>query len=523
MRNSWKIAVLVGICCLTFTAAASAKTLTLGFQSEQTSLDPVFQNNASNNNVAAQMFGYLVEMDSFLRPTPGLAISWSLLDDTTWEFKMRPGVKFHDGTPFTAHDVVYTIERIRTIKGSPSSFKSKLTTIKSATAVDDMTLHVKTVTPAPLLPRALATINIVSEKACKNATPSDFNSGKATIGTGPYKFGEYRPGEYLLLKAYTDYYKGKPYWDEIKIKFIPNSSARVLALLAGEVDIIEKVLPSAVPEILKKDDMKIASHTSSRVMYIHMDSNRDNSPQVFDNKGNAMSSNPLKDKRVRLALSKAINRDTIVERIMAGAAEPAGQILPHGATATSPNLKPLEYDPDGAKELLKEAGYPDGFKLILNGTNGHYPNDVKVVQAVAQMWTKIGVKTEVETMLKNIYFPKANKLEFSAYFAGFASGSGLAANSMVALLHTYDKSLGYGSNNRGRYSNPRLDNLVDTALKTMDEKKRNELIVEATEEAINDVALIPVYFVKNLYAMRKGVSYTPGMKVEFNSFQCKGE
>src|SRR5690606_17172852 len=190
----------------------------------------------------------------------------------------------------------------------------------------------------------------------------------------------------------------------------------------------------------------------------------DRSPFVTDKAGKPLDRNPLKDVRVRRAMSKAINRQAIVERVMEGLAVPAGQLLPEGMFGTSTRLKPEPYDPDGAKKLLAEAGYPDGFGLTIHSPNNRYVNDEQIAQAVAQMLTRVGIQTKVEAMPANVYFSRGSKLEFSFLLVGWGSDTGEVSSPLKSLLATYSKEKGMGSANRGRYSNPKMDKLLEQGL-----------------------------------------------------------
>jgi len=296
-------------------------------------------------------------------------------------------------------------------------------------------------------------------------------------------------------------------WDKVTLQMITNTGARVAALLAGNVDLIEKV-PTADVEHLKADkNIALAQSSSNRVIYLHVDTDRDRSPNVKDKQGKVLAKNPLKDIRVRQAISKAINREAIRDRVMEGLAIPAGQLLPEGFTGISPNLVPDTFDLAAAKQLLAKAGYPDGFALTIHGPNNRYINDHKIVQAVAQMLTRLGIATQVETMPKNVYWPRANNLEFSLMLVGWGSGANAAVNALKSLLVTWNPDKGMGSTNRGRYSNPKLDQLVAEALKTVDEKKQEQLLAQATEVGIKDLGIIPLHYQVNTWATRGGVTF----------------
>jgi peptide/nickel transport system substrate-binding protein len=244
-------------------------------------------------------------------------------------------------------------------------------------------------------------------------------------------------------------------------------------------------------------------------MYVHLDSARDKSPFVTDKAGRPLDRNPLKDVRVRRAMSKAINRQALVDRVMEGAARPTGQLLPDGLFGYTPALKPEPYDPDGAKKLLAEAGYPDGFGLTVHAPNNRYVNDEQIAQAIAQMLTRVGIVTKVDAMPSSVYFTRANKLEFSVMLVGWGSDTGEASSPLKALLATFNNDKGMGQANRGRYSNPKLDALLDQALSTVDDARREKLLQQATEVAMADVGIITLYHQENLWATRKGTVYTP--------------
>ena len=230
---------------------------------------------------------------------------------------------------------------------------------------------------------------------------------------------------------------------------------------------------------------------------------------MTDKAGSPLDRNPLKDVRVRRAMSKAINRQALVDRVMEGAARPTGQLMPEGMFGYTPALKPEPYDPEGAKKLLAEAGYPDGFGLTIHGPNNRYVNDEQVAQAIAQMLTRVGIVTKVDTMPASVYFTRGNKLEFSLMLVGWGSDTAEASSPLKALLATFNNDKGMGQANRGRYSNPKMDALLDQALATVDDGRREKLLQQATEVAITDVGIITLYHQENLWATRKGIVYTP--------------
>ena len=512
-KTTLRLASASALAFMMVSAPVLAEDLTIGLASEPTSIDPHYHNLGPNNALADHLYETLILQDENQQLLPGLAVSWKAVDDLTWEFKLREGVTFHDGNPLTADDVVFTFERAPNVPNSPSSFATYIKG-KTAVKIDDLTVHIKTETPYPLMPSDVSTVPIVSVEAGEGASTEDYNSGKAAIGAGPYKFVEYVPGDRITLERNENYWGEKPAWDKVTLKAIKSGPSRVAALLAGDVDVIASV-PTTDIESLKGDEkVSLYQGVSNRVIYLHLDHDRADSPFVKAKDGSAID-NPLRDQRVRMAISKAINRDAIVERVMENVALKAGQLLPEGFFGVSPNLAPVDFDPEGAKALLAEAGVPDGFSLTIHGPNDRYINDAKIAEAVAQMLTRAGIDTAVETMPRSVYFKRASTggpdgtPEFSFVLVGWGAGSGEASSPLKSLIHTYDKERGFGASNRGRYSNPEVDALIEKALSTIDDTERQDLLAQATEIAINDGAIIPLHYQVNTWGTRTGLKYIP--------------
>ena len=510
------IRILLGVVTMVaalVSGAVVAKELVIGVASEPTAMDPHFHNLGPNNSLLSHMYDALVHQDEKQNLIPGLAESWQAIDDTTWEFKLRRGVKFHDGTPFTADDVMFTFERAPNVEGSPSSF-GLYTKGKTLIKVDDHTLRIKTDKPYPLMPQDVANLLIISRKNGEGAKTTDYNSGKAAVGTGRYQYAEYVPGDRIVMARNDDWWGENAEWTKITFKPIKSGPSRVAALLAGDVDLIDQTPTVDIERLKQESDITLSQGISNRVIYLHLDHDRDDSPFVKAKDGGAIA-NPLKDQRVRHALSKAINRDAIVDRVMEGIAIKAGQLLPEGFFGVSTKLQPVDHDPDGAKKLLADAGVGDGFKITLHGPNDRYINDAKIAEAIGQMLSRIGIDTEVVTMPRSVYFKRASRggpngtPEFSFILVGWGSGTGEASSPLRSLLHTYDKERGFGASNRGRYSNPEVDALVEEALATVDDGKRAGLLAQATEIAIEDVGIIPLHYQVNTWASRKGIKYLP--------------
>ena len=496
-----------------FATTATAQDLRIGLASEPTAMDPHYHNLSPNNSLLSHIFQSLVGQDERQRLEPELAESWKAINDTTWEFKLRKNVRFHDGTPFTADDVIFSFERAPNVEGSPSSF-GIYARGKTFSKVDDHTVHIKTAAPYPLMPNDVSQVFIVSRKHGQGAKTPDYNSGKAAIGTGPYKFAEYTPGNRIVMQRNDQYWGEKPTWPRVVFRGIKSDPSRVAALLAGDVDLIDQV-PSTDMERLKKEPkVTISQVVSNRIIYLHLDHFRDDSPFVRAKDGGPIKS-PLRDRRVRTAISKAIDRDAIVSRVMEGEAIKAGQLLPEGFFGVSNKLKPVAYDPNGAKKLLAEAGVPNGFRMTIHSPNDRYPNDAKIAEAVGQMLSRIGIDTQVVTMTQGVFFRDASTgspdkgPKFSFILVGWGSGTGEASSPLKSLLATFDRDKGMGASNRGRYSNPQVDKLINDALATNDDAKRAELLARATDLAIEDVGIIPLHYQVNTWAMRRGFSYKP--------------
>ena len=331
------LVLALGIMAGTSLSPVLAQELKIGLANQPTAVDPHFHNLTPNNGTLSHIFERLVETSPDGKLVPGLAASWSLVNDTTWEFKLRPNVTWHDGKPFTADDVVFTFERAPNVPNSPSSFAGAIKG-KTLKKIDDLTIQISTPAPFPLMANTLSNLLIVSKAAGSGAKSEDYNSGKAAVGTGPYKFGEYVPDDRMVVTRNDAHWSGKPLWEKITFKPIKTGPARVAALLAGDVDMIEDV-PTADIERLKKDDkLSLVQTVSRRVIYFHLDHARDVTPFIKGKDG-AEIKNPLKDLRVRQALSKAINREAIASRVMEGSSIPANQFLADQFFGTSKELK----------------------------------------------------------------------------------------------------------------------------------------------------------------------------------------
>jgi peptide/nickel transport system substrate-binding protein len=506
------LAVTIALPC----ATAWAQDLRIATKGAVDSADPhlLF---TTNRNVQIHVYEPLVFQDRFLQPIPGLAESWKRLDDTHWEFTLRAGVKFHDGSDFTARDVAFSIRRAQEMTG-PRTYRHYLKDILSVEPVDDLHVQIVTSAPSPLLPINLTTLGMVSARAVAAAGPEDFKSGKAAIGTGPYRWASWTPGQRVVLERNDTYWGAKEPWAKVIFRTVSNDGARVAGLLAGDDDVVDAVSGNLAARLQNQTQVKLVSDPSIFLLYLTLDQFRGNSPFVADVDGKPMTRNPLKDVRVREAISLALNRTGIADRIMDGTATAAGQIAPDGFAGYDPALKPVTYDPQRARQLLHDAGWPNGFQLTLHCLNDRYAGDSQTCQAIGSMLTAIGIKSKIEALPASIFFRRAagkGEPEFSAAMSIFGSSSGDPIQSLIAIVESFDMEKNHGVNNRGRYSNPQVDRLIEQAQETFDEDEREKLVRHATALAVSDGGLIPIYFLKSnwgvsskLRLIPRGDSYT---------------
>jgi len=503
-------AALLG-CALTALSltAARAEPLSMAVSAPPASIDPHYYTLTPNIMVSRHMFETLTERDANSRMSPGLAESWRLVDETTWEFKLRQGVKFHNGDDFTAEDVAYTLRRVPTVQ-SPSSFAVYIRSITGVEVVDAHTIRLKTATPYPLLPNDLAQIFIVPRSLGENVASAEFNAGRATIGTGPYRFVSYDPNNRVEMTRNDNYWGTRARWDRVNYRIITNSGARVAALLSGDVALIDNVPTADVSRIRNDNRVVLAEGNSVRLIFLGLDTFRDSeSPDVRGPNGEVLARNPLQDRRVREALSIAINRPAIVQRVMENVALAANQFMPPDSFGFDPSIPAIGFDPERAKKLLAEAGYPNGLSITLRGPNDRYINDSQIIQVVAQMWSRIGVKTQVEASPLATLIGRLSRFEASAYLLGWSNSTGEPSTSLRAVIGTRDTSRSMGLANYGRYSNPRMDAIADEAMRTLDDTAREKLMQQAMRMGMEDVAVIPLHTQKNVWATRRGLTYEP--------------
>ena len=497
------------IAAASLSAAAGAQTLTMAVGSPITSMDPHYHTLTPNIQMSTNIFETLVDMDDKSRPMPGLADSWKVIDDTTWEFHLRDAV-FHNGAKVTAEDIAYTLARVPTVVNSPGSFIIYTQGVVGTEIIDSRTIRMKTAKVHPLLPLDLSEVFIIPRTLGALPATEDFNSGKSTIGSGPFRFVSYRSGDRVELVRNDAYWGAKPAWERATVRIIPNDAARTAALLSGDVALIDQVPTADIARLRTDTRMRVWETVSDRIIYMILDQSKpDTTPFVSGPNGEKLTQNPLRDQRVREALSIAINRKLIVDRVMEDGAIASGQFLPPGSYSHAPDLAPPTYDVARAKKLLAEAGFPNGFRITLHSSNDRYLNDAKIVQAIGQMWTRVGIQTVVESLPWASFVGHANKQDYSAALLGWGLSTGEGLNGLRPLVATFDAAKGLGSVNRGRYSNAELDRLIDIASSITDDAKREQAIITATKFAMQDVAIIPLHNQKVTWASQKTLSYVP--------------
>jgi peptide/nickel transport system substrate-binding protein len=490
---------------LLFGITAQGAELRIGLSADVTTMDPHFVAAQPNLTAQQHVFDSLVRTDERSRPVPGIA-TWRTVDPLTWEFTLRKGVKFHDGSELTAEDVVFSLERPYSITGSPGGFQTYVRPIVAKEIVDRYTVRLKTAAPYGALLQDLAEVLIVSKRAAARATGDDFDRGGAAIGTGPFKLARFARGDRIELVRHDDYWGGRLPWEKLTLLILPSDPVRTATLLAGQVDAIEHVPTADIARLRKNPAFRLEQTVSWRTIFLHVDQVRDHPPGVHSKTGKPLEKNPFKDLRVRRAMSKAINRQAIAERVLEGLAVPAANVVSPSVMGHDLEVKPEPYDPEGAKKLLAEAGYPDGFTLTIATPNNRYINDEQVAQTVAQMFARVGITAKVEAMPLSVYFGKARNREFGVALLGW--GSRAADLALRALVATANPDKGYGAWNWGGYSNPKLDELIARSLGTVDPARREALAREASALAAREIAFIPLHYQVVTWAMKRNIAYT---------------
>lgn len=497
--------VLLASIALPAIGVAQETPLVIGMSTTPTTLDPHEDSSAPNNATSRHIWDSLINLTGTSGNEPELATEWKVVDPTHWEFKLREGVKFHDGSEFNADDVVASLLRAR---DKPSkSFASYTRNIASVTAKDPLTVVIETKVPDPLLLNSVGRIRIITSE-CKDAPVQDFDSGKCAIGTGAFTFVSYQPGSNLLLKRNENYFAGPSHWSNVNLRFLPDDGARLASLLSNEIDIIEALPADGLARVESSANLQVITGLSTRLVYLGMDVGRDVSPFVKASNGSNIDKNPLKDVRVRKAMLMSINRPAIVDRVMQKNGTVANQFVAEGYAGYSDKVEAVKYDPNAAKALLAEAGYPDGFSLTLHGPSGRYVKDAEVLQAIGQMFTRIGIKSAVEVLPWSMYSDSYSKGAYSVYLGSWGTNTGETTNPASAIVATRDEKKGTGRYNGGGVSDPKMDEVLAKASSTLDEAARLPLLEDLSTETFNNLWVLPLHFENGVLGAKKTVSYT---------------
>ena len=489
----------LGVLVLTLLSSGRAlaqSALVDGVASEPRSADPYFHAEEPTNNLNWNLYDGLTRFDADYKLQPALAEKWEAVDDRTWVFHLRKGVKFHDGTPFTAEDVKFSIHRCGT--WAKSGYKDSVSQIERVDVVDPLTVKIVTKGPFGILPAMMGRVMMMS-RAYVEKTGDDAQATKP-IGTGAYKLKEWVRGDHLTLVANEDYFRGAAKIKQVVIRPLTNDATRTAALLSGEVQLIIDVPVHDVARIKAESKIEVVSRDSSRVIFLQMDQAREKSPKLESPTGK----NPFLDVRVRRAFYLGINEEAIAKHIMNGFALPIGQMYPSSIFGYDEGLKRPAFDPEKAKALLKEAGYPNGFGVTLDAPNDRYVNDEQIAQAVAADLARIGVKVKVNAIPKNTYFPMMDRFDSSFSLIGWGCNPPDAIRFLDTNAHTVDDAQGLGRYNYGHYSSKKVDQLIQAASRSVKQEERLKLMVEAQRIAIaEDVAFIPLHAQVNLHANTK--------------------
>jgi peptide/nickel transport system substrate-binding protein len=487
--------------------AVHAKTFTFADQGDTLSMDPHMLNESLLLNFTGNVYEALVGHNRKLELQPELATDWKRTSATVWRFNLRKGVKFHDGSPFTADDVIFSYERAR---GEGSDMKTYVGQIKEIRKIDSHTVDIVTLEPFPILPDVLALWYMMSKTWCEknNAVrPVDVRKGTENYasthanGTGPFVLKTRQPGVRTVLVVNPGWW-GKPEHNITEAIFLPiaNAATRVAALISGEIDMMEPVPLQDVQRLQRDPNLKVLQGPELRTIFLGMDQKRDE--LLFSS---IKGKNPFKDRRVRQAFYQAIDIDAIRSRIMRGAATPSGLMVAPGINGFDPALnKRLPYDPAGAKKLLAEAGYPDGFGVGMNCPNDRYVNDAEICQAVAVMLARIGVKVDLVAETKATYFPKVLSRNTSFYLLGWTPGTYDSHNPLFSLMSTPGQG-GQGQFNLGSYSDPRVDELTGQIASETDPAKRQTMISAAFKLHADDIGHIPLHQQMLTWGMKKNI------------------
>jgi len=506
--KTWLLALLCAFPCAFTLPAHAATSLRIASAFDPQTMDPHGFALLYHTRVVFQIYDSLVARDEQFRLEPALATSWQATSPTSWRFKLRRNVTFHDGTPFTVDDAVFSIERAL---AAPSQRSFQLKGVKAARKVDDATLEIQLEAPDAVLPEKLWLIAMVSKAWCMKhgvERAQDFNGKQETYavrnanGTGPYRLERFEPDVKVVLRRNPAWWgwsdaKRAGNVDEVSLVPIRSDATRLAALISGEIDFVFDPPVQDVARLKNESGIALLQATDLGEQYLTFDQTRDEL-EGSDVKGR----NPFKDIRVRRAVYHAINVDLIAHKVMRGLAVPTGALLSPKVDGSPAELdKRLPFDPAKARALLAEAGYPNGFSVPLDCVN--VPWREAVCQAMTAMLTQVGIRTTLRSSPTNQFFPKLSQGSASLIEYGWTPSPDAWA-SLNALFRTWDPS-GLGTFNAGRYSNPKLDALIDAMRVEPDLTRRRAMVGTALRLAADDIAYIPLYRRTLTWAMNKRV------------------
>jgi peptide/nickel transport system substrate-binding protein len=485
--------------------SAAAQTLTMGVIAGPESMDPHYTATGTHSEALKHVFDTLTHSGDRLQIEPGLALSWRVVDPTTWEFRLRQGVKFHDGSDMTAEDVAASIRRMQTLSG-PNPTSIYVRRVREVRIVDAHTLQVVTDGPAPTLPNDFIRLFVVSARATAGLTPENsneaFNSGRVAIGTGPYRFVSWTPREQFTVERNDAWWGPRQPWQRHVRREISNPAARVAQLRTGQVDMIVRVPAADVPTLERDRSLAIIKAETVYVFNLALDQ-RESTPQVTARDGSRLAANPYRDPRVREAIDLAIDRRALAEVAMEGLGTPQAQMVTPGIFGFNPAIQMPTPNVARARQLLTEAGFPNGFRMVLNFSNNRLPGDAGVGTAMTQMLARIGLEVQAAGQPAAVIFPARARGELSNIMAGWGTLTGEANYYYAANAHSNNPQLRLGAFNWYGYANPEMDRLIQAANVELDDKKREELLQQVGALWTSERVVIPLAAVGSAWAMRR--------------------
>ena len=506
--NALLAAAVLATSALAVSAPAAANTLRWAAQNDILTLDPHSQNHATTNAILMHAYEGLTRYGVNREVEPGLATKWTYLSPTQVRFELRKGVKFHDGTPFTADDVLFSFERIKQPQGTMQIYVTGISEVKK---INDHTVDLILSAPNPILLRNIIDFRIMSKAwSEKNNTTKvqDYRAkeenfaSRNVMGTGPYRITGWTPDQRVTMTVNKDWW-GKLDGNVTEVIYTPikSDATRVAALLSGDVDLLTDLPTQDVARLRTDSKLKVLDGPEVRTIYLAPDVG---SPEL--KYSNIKGKNPFADKRVRQALSMTIDRAAIQRTIMRGLSIPAGIMVAPGVNGHTPEMdQPARVDVDGAKKLMAEAGYPDGFEVRMNCPNNRYVNDEEICQAIVAMWARIGVKASLLAENMATFSQKFQNFDSSLYMLGWGVATYDAQYTLQSLVRT--RTTGADGNfNFSRISDPVVDQLVDAMKTETDVAKRNQMIKDALQRTKDEVLLIPLHHQMRPWAMKAGVT-----------------